>query len=267
MSQLNLMRFLSENASLRPSNWAPVLEGLERAGTEGVRRAARAGRERGEYGPLQVASEIRMSLTPVSAGTLISRYPVTNVQFEAFAHDTGYPLPAHLRSEIRPYFHGDQFPVVNVSWIDANAFCAWLSDITGRALRLPTESEWTLAAGWENGVRDAFPFGESFASGACNTWEAGLGHPSPIGMFSPGGDSRLGIADMAGNVWEWVSDAGYDENELPPGLPSALVPRVQKGGTFLAGSEFAAIEFRLVNLPGLALQDFGFRVACSNESP
>jgi formylglycine-generating enzyme required for sulfatase activity len=106
-------------------------------------------------------------------------------------------------------------PVVGLSWVDATAFCDWLSTRLGRECRLPTEAEWERAARGLDGRR--YPWGNEFVMGRCNCRETGLGETSPVGYFSPDGDTPEGLVDMVGNVWEWTNSLfrpyPYDPND------------------------------------------------------
>ncbi len=93
----------------------------------------------------------------------------------------------------------DRLPVTGVSWQDANTYCAW------RGKRLPTEMEWEKSARGDQGLE--FPWGNNWDTGQTNVgddadWEGGI---APVGSY-PQNKSPYGVFDMAGNVWEWVSD-------------------------------------------------------------
>jgi formylglycine-generating enzyme required for sulfatase activity len=131
----------------------------------------------------------------------ISRFPVTNAQFLAFTRAAKYALPLGLPRE------RDNHPVVNVTWDDAAAFCRWLSKATGRTFRLPTEAEWEKAARGTDGR--LYPWGNQWDASRLNcqpTPAAAVGTTTPVGRYSPDGDSPYGAADLSGNVWEWCSD-------------------------------------------------------------
>ena len=136
-------------------------------------------------------------------------------QYAAFVQAKNYDRPEHWKDGRIPAGK-ENHPVVYVSWHDAVAFCDWLSETTGRKFRLPTEAEWEKAA--RGGLRipgpggalmdnplpaRQYPWGDKFDAGKCNTWESGIGDTTPVGKYSPAGDSPYGVADMAGNVWEW----------------------------------------------------------------
>ncbi len=137
----------------------------------------------------------------------ISRHLVTNEQYQEFVSETGHPVPWRDDDWSRPFNWDRQrrtypegradHPVVLVSWHDAQAYCRWLG------ARLPTEAEWEKAARG-TGSRE-WPWGNAWQEGRCNTAESGLGDTTPVGHFSPRGDSPYGAADLAGNVWEWCS--------------------------------------------------------------
>jgi len=156
------------------------------------------------------------------ASFFIDVWPVTNAEYRRFVEATGYPVPNYDVSwcdargynwdpETRTYPEGKgDHPVVLVTWEDAMAYAAWAQK------RLLTEAEWERAARGLEGRR--YPWGNEFELRCCcNSKEAGLGGTSPVGHFSPDGDTPEGVVDMVGNVWEWTNSLywpyPYDAND------------------------------------------------------
>jgi formylglycine-generating enzyme required for sulfatase activity len=115
----------------------------------------------------------------------IDRYEVTNAQYQQFNPSYQYPKGQEM------------FPVVNVTWEDAQAYAAWAGK------RLPTEAEWEKAARGEDGR--LYPWGNQFDASRCNTEESGNRGLTTIHQY-PGGTSPFQVEDLFGNVLEWTAD-------------------------------------------------------------
>lgn len=131
----------------------------------------------------------------------IGRYPVTNAQYRLFMDDTGGSWPAE----------NGEYPASGLTWKDAWLFCAWMRQKTGKPYHLPTEAEWEKAATWnpQTGRKQPFPWGDEPDTSLCNLRRSGHGGPTPVGTFSPQGDSPYGCADMIGNVDEWCNSVMF----------------------------------------------------------
>jgi formylglycine-generating enzyme required for sulfatase activity len=195
----------------------------------------------------------------------IGRYPVTNVEYRAFVRDTGYAPPPHWEGDAYLVGRGDH-PVENVNWNDARAFCGWLMEKTGRAYRLPTEAEWEKAARGSEGR--IYPWGDEFDAANCNSLEADIGDTTPVGQYSPQGDSPYGAADMAGNVSEWTSTLfesyPYDDHDGREETGSRAA-RVVRGGSFGNGHVLVRCAYR--GRTDADARVSGFRVAVSPGAP
>jgi uncharacterized protein (TIGR02996 family) len=201
-------------------------------------------------------------------------HPVTVGQFAAFARARRYRQT--------PWQHpgfpqDDTHPVVNVSWHDAQKFCAWLTKSeSGRVYRLPTEAEWEYSC--RGGAPESYPFhvgqplhslsstqatfdGNSPYGGAAKG--PYLQRTTPVGSYPPNG---WGLYDLHGNVWEWCADrygADYYQQsprQDPPG-PLEGSARVIRGGSWPHYGQYCRSANRSRREPADRSFSLGFRVA------
>lgn len=210
----------------------------------------------------------------------IGRYPVTNAAYQRFidAHPKR-PVPTSPLPEAQPYCWNTKtrrypaglanYPVVLITWEEALAYCAWLSEISGRVIRLPNEAEWEKAAGWETTTNSCrrYPWGPEFENGRCH-----IGHKqlSPVGQYSPGGDSPYGLADMAGLIWQWTRSYywPYPYNLLDRRDKEDFDgKRVSRGGAFNEPPLTAHCAWRARFAPAIRQPNLGFRLVCEKQPP
>jgi formylglycine-generating enzyme required for sulfatase activity len=203
----------------------------------------------------------------------IGKHPVTNAEYKRFLDETGHPAPPRWEENNYPAGKANH-PVVYVTWRDAQAYCQWLSQKTGKKYRLPTEAEWEKAArGPSTGAQDArdYPWGNEFDKAKCNTSESGIGTTTPVGIYLDGA-SPYGALDMAGNVWEWCSSRwGKDWQKPDFGYPYRADDgredlqsndlRMLRGGSWLNSRDNARCASRIGINPDNRLNFVGFRVA------
>jgi formylglycine-generating enzyme required for sulfatase activity len=139
----------------------------------------------------------------------MARFPVTNEDYWEFTQATHRASPASWARQPfpwnrRPFLNQRKFhPVTHVSQADAQAFCRWLGDRDGHRYRLPTGVEWEAAA---RGSDDrAYPWGDAFDPAACNGGGSAWQRTVDVREY-PTGDSPWGCRQMAGNVFEWLSE-------------------------------------------------------------
>src|SRR6266498_4619522 len=132
----------------------------------------------------------------------MARFPVTNELYNTYVKSNGIKHPVNGWGKKKDH------PVAYVKWRDAMEYCQRLNNLlknelpSGLVLRPPTEAEWEKAARGTHGRE--YPWGNEFDKNKCNTSEGGKGGTTPIGFYSPRGDSPYGCADMVGNAWEWT---------------------------------------------------------------
>jgi len=195
----------------------------------------------------------------------VGKYEVTVAQWRAFVEATGYEGVSGSLTD------PDDHPVRYVNYDDAVAFCTWASQATGRNVHLPTEAQWEKAARGADGR--TYPWGESrptcemsvfYAAEACREDTAA------VGSCSPAGDSPYGVADMAGNLWEWTQDwygQGYyaSSPESNPTGPVLGTYRALRGGGYLSNEWRMRTASRFRGDPTFRCVDLGFRVCVSPE--
>jgi formylglycine-generating enzyme required for sulfatase activity len=192
----------------------------------------------------------------------IDRYETTNAMYVEFVRATSRAVPHHWIGGTYPEAKADH-PVVYVDWYDAEAFCRWAGK------RLPIEAEWERAARGTDGRR--FPWGDQWAPTNANTPQYWLtrhepGDTMPVGSF-PQSRSPEGLADMAGNVYEWVADwyQPYPGN-ITPNIHYGTKNKVLRGGSWYDCLSYGCglsspVYNRSRFAPAIKNKGFGFRCA------
>lgn len=232
----------------------------------------------------------------------IDRHEVTNAEFANFVQATGYETTAEQNGWSPVFDHQQQswfattganwkhpdgpgsslagrenYPVVHVSWYDAQAYAKWAGK------RLPTEAEWEFAA--RGGLsRQTYPWGERVLVDGkyqANYWQGlfpdrdsgldGFRGLAPVGSF---GKNGYGLVDASGNVWEWCSD-WFDESLYQqrvsggqtvrnPTGPNKGMQRVVRGGSWMCSESLGAsyrVYSRMAHDPEATFPHVGFRCA------
>lgn len=204
---------------------------------------------------------------------LIDIYEVTNKKYLEFVKATGHPPALDDSCKTDACWQGNLWkgssfplsirnqPVTQVNWFDAEAYCEW------RGKRLPTEAEWEKAARGPSG--SMYPWGNAYPKGRATfkkKWK-GIYTMTNIGS-NPTGVSVYGVHDMAGNVWEWVSD-WYHRTYYTRGAiknPQGYVDgefRSLRGGSWVNYADTLRSAFRRWSRPDVKFNDTGFRCAKS----
>jgi len=188
-------------------------------------------------------------------------YQVRNRDFGAFMEATGHPAPPNWN---QTGFDDPAHPVVAVSWVEAQKYCQWLAEMTGRSYRLPTEAEWERAArGGEEGWQ--YPWGNDPPQDRQEyqeRWGGEVPGPLPVGRGAP---NAYGIYDLCENVHEWCADwykpdyYALAPRHNPTG-PAAGERRASRGGSWRHHVKVSRIAARSSIPPVFQYADYGFRV-------
>ncbi|XP_060612888.2 inactive C-alpha-formylglycine-generating enzyme 2 isoform X2 [Anolis sagrei] len=225
---------------------------------------------------------------------MMDKFPVTNRDFREFVREKKFRTEAEgfgwsfvfqdfvpnalkekVTHKLEPWGPGSglegrlDFPVLQVSWRDAKAFCAW------KGKRLPTEQEWEWAA--RGGLADRlYPWGNKFLPNRTNLWqgpfpegdlaEDGFHGVSPVTAFPP--QNPYGLYDLLGNTWEWTAS-----EYLPLGGDArqpAQERRVLRGASWIdtvdgSANHKAEVATRMGNTPDSASDNLSFR--CASDLP
>ncbi len=212
---------------------------------------------------------------------LMSRYPVTNGEFQNFVDGGGYSDLSLWPEELWPHLidykdstdqPGPRFwkngrhdkrranhPVVGICYYEATAYAAWAG------YRLPTEAEWQVAASWR--IRSSayvlrrYPWGDALDTSRCNIWASGVGDTSPVGDFQAGAAPN-GVLQLVGNAWEWTaSDFEVTDEEGRPVVGDMLMKSIRGGAydTYFPSQATSCFRTGLASL--LRTHNTGFRCA------
>ena len=205
----------------------------------------------------------------------MGKYPITQTQWRTVA-----AMP-QVKQELKlepSSFKGDNRPVEQVSWLEANEFCKRLSKHTGREYRLPSEAEWEYAC--RAGTNTPFHFGETITTELVNYdgnnpyGEAPKGEyrkeTTEVGIFPA---NEFGLYDMHGNVWEWCADDWQDSYEGARSDAQIRIKDIKKyedsetlkllrGGSWGSFARICRSAYRNFNYARNANASVGFRVVC-----
>ncbi len=229
----------------------------------------------------------------------ISRREVSYAQFAAFTERSGYePAPgcnvyidgywgwsdeANWKNPGLSVLPRASDPVVCVSWNDAVAYAAWVSEQTGKPYRLPTEAEWEFVArdgstgefAWDGGQNGGCDQANMFDLSGRDSkkdvpWpnaecDDGFSEVSPVGSLQP---NSFGVYDILGNVWEWTQDCyilPYPSDGAVDGTSIEAAGKCERrtvrGGSWETRPDRFASSFRGRDDPTKAFRTFGIRLA------
>lgn len=256
----------------------PTERGEAEARAKGDRQLENAGRER------PFINTLGMKFVPVpGTDILMSTWETRVKDYANFAEEVSGLDGSWKNVETTGHKQALDHPVVNVSWNDAHAFCAWLSERERKIYRLPTDHEWSQAVGIgeredpkatpkekDMKIQDVYPWGTQWPppegagnySGDESASEFGKidgyrdVHPftAPVGRYTPNG---LGHYDLGGNVWEWCEDC-FD------GISGS---RVLRGASWVDSSPAILLSScRSASAPNYRGNIIGFRVVVSTAT-
>lgn len=209
----------------------------------------------------------------------ISKYPITNRQFQVFIDENGYDYRKYwtekgwVYREEKPWSKPEGWrkgvkldhPVVGVSWFEAKAYCQWLSQKLKSKINLPSDAQWQRAA--QGNSRRAYPWGNAFIKTYANynNQSYNTTATTPVQKYEAKSKSQFGVVDMVGNVWEWCStidDVIYSRVGSTFGRSAGFDKYIVHGGSWRTLSEnYLMISYTETNDPVTRKNDLGFRIA------
>lgn len=168
----------------------------------------------------------------------VAKYPVTVRDYEEFLNATFYVEPDNWQTQLETPYN----PVVNVSWHDANAYCAW------SGTRLPTEEEWIRIAYGEKENQRKYPWGNDERENFGNFWDTGPRKTVSVYKYSAFGTPE-GVVDLLGNALEWTSTVHENYSNK----------YVLRGGSWFYLAAYARVSDRYDRAPGFRFNFQGFR--------
>src|SRR6478752_7066291 len=213
-------------------------------------------------GTFAMGSEDDPSEKPIHRVTMksfaISKFPITVREWNACvaAKGCGYAPTGK-----------DDAPVTNLSWTDTQQFVEWLSKVTQKPFRLPTEAEWEYAA--RGGTRSKFWWGDQPQAAMANCKGCNepydASQPLKVGSFKP---NPFGLYDMGGNIHQWVADCWHKNYQGAPSDGSAWVDNdclshVMRSGSWKNDPSYVRPSSRDQYDTGVRYPTHGLRVAHS----
>ena len=204
---------------------------------------------------LTLVQRLEAKLLPVpGTDVLMGKTELTVGEWKIYLQEQALP---EWKQPTKHWHQTDEHPVVNIEWGQAQRFCEWISEQTGKVWRLPSNAEWDAAVG-----RAIYPWGDYYPpnwdDGNYSVLDDGKPDPrmvgkdgihgtTPVGSFKP---NQLGFYDLGGNAFEWVWDA-VDEKGF----------HIQRGSSWIFyGEDMSRSSFQVGGAPGKKASDRGFRV-------
>ncbi len=190
----------------------------------------------------------------------IAETTVTRREYAEFLTETGQAEPAGWNER---HFSRDDQPVVGVTWFAAVAYCEWISKVSGKLFRLPTEAEWEKAC--RGGLEDtAYAWGNEKPE-SIEFFRGEWKGPKTVREWRPNGYGLFHIGD---NVHEWCSDwydAAYyasSPERNPTGAENGT-RRISRGGSWRHQIKASRCAHRSSLPPDYGYTDYGFRLVCN----
>ncbi|TVQ21730.1 MAG: formylglycine-generating enzyme family protein [Leptolyngbya sp. DLM2.Bin15] len=187
--------------------------------------------------------------------------PVTQAQWRAVVRNSE-PIDRELKPDPSE-FKGDDRPVEQVNWDDAQEFCRRLSALSKKDYRLPSEAQWEYACRAD--TETAYHLGPILTKDVANYGES-VGQTTDVGTYPA---NRWGLYDMHGNVYEWCEDDWHvNYNGVPEDGSAWIITgkdnlnKIRRGGSWFDVPENCRSAFRDLNSRDFCLSDFSFRVCC-----